>query len=161
MCHDDGMTDSPRPVVRSGGLRERLRRQTRLDIANAATRLVARHGLDATTVDMIADPRLRLAADLLQLLRHQGRGRAGPQLPDGRSASLPFLDARPAGENPLVAVREAFSVPAAITPSDGPEVKAITQSDPTLKAELDRIFDAVGSNLKVPALSRRSLPARP
>jgi len=59
-----------------------------------------------------------------------------------------LLDARPPGENPLVAVREAFCELAAITPADGSHLRAITDADPALKAELDRVFDALGAKLK-------------
>ena len=63
-------------------------------------------------------------------------------------AMLPgMVDARPAAEDPLVAVREAFCELAAITPPDGPALWAITEADATLKAELDRVFRAVGSQL--------------
>ena len=64
-------------------------------------------------------------------------------------AALPgLLDARQAAENPLVAVREAFCEFAVIAPADGSELWAITESDPDLRAELDRIFESIGLQLR-------------
>lgn len=148
------MTESTPASRRPSGLRERRRQETRLDIADAATRLVAEHGMDGTTVEMIAE----LAGISPRTFFNYFATKAEAVLARtiDAFASLPeLLTARPDSESPLVAVREAFCEVAAITPADGAQLWAITQADPILKAEIDRVFRAVGFELTAGLAARR------
>ena len=129
------------------GLRERRRHQTRLDIADAATHLVAQLGMDGTTVEMIAERAGISARTFFNYFATKAEAVLARTV-DAFAVLPGLLAGRPGEENPLVAVREAFCEMAAITPADGPQLRAITEADPTLKAELDRVFQALGSQLQ-------------
>lgn len=140
------MTELTPAARRSSGLRERRRQETRLDIADAATRLVAEHGMDRTTVEMIAEQAGISPRTFFNYFATKAEAVLA-RIIDALAVLPGILAARPASENPLIAVREAFCQLAALTPPDGPQLWAITEADATLKAELDRVFRAVGSQL--------------
>ena len=129
------------------GLRERRRLETRLDIARATTSLVALNGMDGTTVEMIAERAGISPRTFFNYFASKAEAVLARTL-DAFGALPGLLDARPVTENPLVAVREAFCEFAVIAPPDGAELWAITESDPALRAELDRIFQALGFQLR-------------
>jgi AcrR family transcriptional regulator len=129
------------------GLRERRRIETRLDIARAATHLVGLHGMNGTTVEMIAERAGISPRTFFNYFPTKAEAVLARTV-DAFAALPGLLDARPAAENPLVAVREAFCEFAVIAPTDGSELWAITESDPDLRAELDRIFESIGLQLR-------------
>src|SRR5712691_10542131 len=97
---------------RSTGLRERKRARVRQELIDAAAALFAERGFDQVTVDEIAE-----AADVAPRTFY----RYFPVKEDVATADLQEtsvllveeLAARPPGESPLVALREAVRVPVA------------------------------------------------
>lgn len=89
------------------GLRERKKAETRQAISDAALALAVEHGPAAVTVDLIAR-----AADVSPrtVFNHYGSKEAAilGLDPERRQALLRRVEERPAGESPLVALREAM-----------------------------------------------------
>ena len=146
---------------RAGGLRETKKRQTRSDISAAATDLVAQHGIDGTTVEMIAERAGVSPRTFFNYFETKAEAVLARAI-DTFDVLRDLLDARPADENPLVATRETFCEFAETMPlGTGPDahIGPIIESNPQMKAEMDRALSALGEQLTRQLIAR--YPADP
>jgi AcrR family transcriptional regulator len=149
------------PTTRVGGLRELKKRQTRSDIAAAATDLVAQNGMDATTVEMIAERAVVSARTFFNYFESKAEAVLASTV-DTFGILPELLETRPVNENPLVAIRETFcefARTAALADGRDAQMRVILESNPELKAELDRAFSALGDQLTRQLVAR--YPADP